>query len=351
MKTKILIGELSSYKAIVICKYIKLNYPNVFIFTFDTSGYSKFFHTKFSDVHFVIDRKSFYEEIKWIIKENEIDHFFPVINSTLTTFLSYKKDYGRSLDYMSNLSDYTMLNDKYSLFKLSVEEGILMPQHYLSVKDAEIPFVVKPTNRSGARGVKYVRSKKDIEKINGTTDQIIQQYVEGVGVGYSFYCKNGEIITATGHRRLAEYPVTGGPSTYRENYYDERFRKIANKIIQKRNYTGFVMLEFKLTKDNELYLLEANPRIWGSINQGLVNGVNYFEGIIGKTELVKQYSRRNKATYISPLIYLSILMNLLRFRFSLLFLFIKNMNRNVVDVSLLKDTKAYLSTIFHRTLS
>lgn len=351
MKTKILIGELSSYKAIVICKYIKLNYPNVFIFTFDTSGYSKYFHTKFADVHFVIDRKHFYEEIKWIIKENEIDHFFPVINTTLTTFLNFKQDYGHSLDYMSGLADYQMLNDKYSLFKLAVEEEILMPQHYLSVKDAVIPFVVKPTNRSGAIGVKYVKSKKDLKKVFDSKDQIVQQYVEGVGVGYSFYCKKGEILTSAGHRRLAEYPITGGPSSYRENYYDERFRIIANKIIQKRKYTGFVMLEFKLTKDNKLYLLEANPRIWGSINQGLINGINYFEGIIGKTELVKQYSRRNKATYISPLLYLSMISHILRFRFSLIFLFIKNISRNVVDVSLFKDIKAYLSTIFHRTLS
>ena len=142
MKTKVLIGELSSYKAIVICKYIKLNYPDVFVFTFDTSGYSKYFHTKYSDVHFVIDREHFYEEIKWIIKENEIEFFFPVINSTLTTFLNFKQDYGHSLDYMSDRADYQMLNDKYSLFKLAVEEGILMPKHYLSVKDAEIPFVV-----------------------------------------------------------------------------------------------------------------------------------------------------------------------------------------------------------------
>ena len=142
-----------------------------------------------------------------------------------------------------------------------------------------------------------------------------------MGVGFSFYCKNGEIITSTGHRRLAEYPITGGPSSYRENYYDERFHDIASKIIKKRNYTGFVMLEFKLTKDNELYLLEANPRIWGSINQGLVNGVNYFEGIIGETNLTKQYSNKNKTTYISPLIFLSMFSHLLRFQFSLIFLF------------------------------
>jgi len=351
MKTKILIGELSSYKAIVICKFIKLNYPNVFVFTFDTSGYSKIFHTKYSDVHFVIDRKHFYEEIKWIIKENEIDLFFPVINSTLTTFLNFKQDYGHSLDYMSDRADYQMLNDKYSLFKLAVEEEILMPEHYLSVKEAKIPFVVKPTNRSGALGVKYVKREKDREKVRDCKDQIVQQYVEGVGVGYSFYCKNGEIITSTGHRRLAEYPITGGPSSYRENYQDERFHSIANKIINKRNYTGFVMLEFKLTKDNELYLLEANPRIWGSINQGLVNGVNYFEGIIGKTKLAKAYSNTNKKTYISPLIYLSILSHFLHFRFSLIFHFLKNYKENIVDVSLLKDPKAYLATIFHRTLS
>lgn len=351
MKIKILVGELSSYKAIVICKYIKLNYPNVFVFTFDTLGYSRYFHSKYSDVHFVIDRKNFFEDIKWIIKENEIDFFFPVINSTLTTFLSFKEEYGHSLDYMSNLEDYQMLNDKASLYHLAVELGIKVPRHYNSVEEAIVPFVIKPTNRSGAIGVKYVTNVKDKHKYHDDTQQIIQEFIKGTGVGYSFYCKEGKIITALGHKRLAEYPISGGPSTYRENYTDERFAEIASKIIKERNYTGFVMLEFKLTNNNELFLLEANPRIWGSINQGLVNGVNYFEGIIGEGKTHKEYSYKNKTTYISPLIYLSMLSQIFHFRFRLVFTFLKNIRKNKIDVSLTDDLSAYMSTIFHRTLS
>ena len=63
---------------------------------------------------------------------------------------------------------------------------------------------------------------------------------------------------------------------YREPFDDDRMVECTKKILEKTHWSGFAMFEFKLTEDNEIYLIEVNPRIWGSINQGLKNGFNYF---------------------------------------------------------------------------
>ena len=169
-------------------------------------------------------------------------------------------------------------------------------------------------------------------------------------MGYSFYCKEGEICDGYGHRRLAEFPASGGSSTYRTSYTDERMVKAASTIVKELNYTGFAMFEFKLSSNNELYLLEVNPRIWGSVNQGLSNGTNYFRKILGEAETQTKNSVKSINTYVGPLIYLSFLQYLMKMKWAPVGQFFNNITNSSPDVHLLKDPGAYLSTILRKLL-
>jgi len=346
---KVLVGEISSYKAIVIARFIKKNYKDAIIYTYGKRRLSKFIRSKYSDKFFYIHPVFFESELKAIIEEYEIDYFFPVINNSLSVLLKYKDKYGKSLDYIGDDKAYSILNNKSSLHVLAKSLGIKVPETYENIQQAVIPCVVKPTNLSSAIGVEYIfkESEKSKISIKEYDNHLIQDYIKGTGVGYSFYCKNGIINTGYGHRRLAEYPISGGSSTYRTRYDNYKMHDIASKIVKKLNYTGFAMFEFKLTKDNELYLLEVNPRIWGSINQGLEEGrINYFEEILGVSTQMKS-GEIVKNTYI-PLVYLSIFHSVIRFKFGLLFLFLANIFINKSDVNLLIDPKGYLSMILRK---
>ena len=179
-------------------------------------------------------------------------------------------------------------------------------------------------------------------------DIIIQEYIQGEGVGYSVFAKKGKIVSGFGHKRLAEYPVSGGSSVYRENYENEEIRSVSEKIVIATQWSGFAMFEFKLTPDNEIYLIEVNPRIWGSINQGLQNGVNYFEEILGKSTLVRNTDKVNIKTYLSPLIYLSLLKYLQHVNFKPLLTFIGNVFYNRADVNIFSDFKGWFGTILRK---
>jgi len=199
---------------------------------------------------------------------------------------------------------------------------------------------------SASKGVKYILRENDRNRYRShyNQDLIIQEYIRGVGVGYSVYAKNGEILVGFGHKRLAEHPITGGSSVYREAHFERRTRDLAQKILRATQWTGFAMFEFKLTEENELYVIEVNPRIWGSINQGLQNGYNYFEPILGKSEFRADQKVLYK-TYLSPLVYLSFLSYLARFNARPVIDFLKNLRVNRADVSFLDDFKGFISLI------
>lgn len=348
----ILLGEISSYKAIVIARFLKRNYKEAFIYTYDKKRRSNYIRSKYSDKHLYVNPKYFEKEIQSIIVDHKIDFFFPVINNSLSILLKDKSKYGKSLNYIENIHSYNILNNKFSLHTIAEKLNIRVPKLYPTIEAAKIPFVVKPTNLSSAIGVKYVFTESDILNVNNPIKEdnnIIQEYVTGVGVGYSFYCNKGKIVHGYGHRRLAEYPATGGSSTYRTYYHNNLMHEYASLIVEEVNYTGFAMFEFKLTKNNELFLLEVNPRIWGSINQGMADGnVNYFEEILGPSTSKKINQKRNVNTYISPLINLSILQYIFKLKFKPLSVFVSNFFRNKPDVSIFSDPTGYVSTILRK---
>lgn len=348
MRSKsILLGEISSYKAIVIAGFIKKHYPTIVVYSYDTKSFTHKFHSKHSDRHFVVSIDDYENELSKIIKNNAIDYFFPVINVSLSKLWESKEAFYGTLDYLGDIASYHVLNDKIRVHKLALQLGLKAPVRYRSISEAKFPYVIKPTNLSSAKGVVYVRKEEDIKQ-DLETNLIIQQYVEGVGVGYSFYCKDGVIMNGYGHKRLAEYPVSGGSSTYREAYQNDDMVNIAVKIVAHLNYTGFAMFEYKLTSEGDIYLIEVNPRIWGSINQGLANGNNYFYEILGKPEVPAISPAKEKKTYLVPLFYLSLLKYSLKGQFKPLLTWIKNYSHNRSDVSLFSDPKGWLSLVLRK---
>lgn len=351
---KILIGEISSYKAIVIARYIKENYSGICIHTHDFRKFTSFYKTKYSDIHHVIKyqiESKYLEDISDIIKKQNIDFFFPVHSDYIGMILENKKLFNNSLSYLGSFIDYKNLHNKENLIQKAYKLGIRVPKKFNDLKEAEVPFIGKPKESSSAKGLVYFLLEKDKTKNykQSFKNYIFQEYIEGIGCGYSVYAINGKIKTGYEHIRLAEYPVTGGSSVYRDSFYKEEMHSIAQKILETIPWTGFAMFEFKLTPKGELVLIEVNPRIWGSINQGLQNGVNYFEAILGKSDNLS-YQNKNIKTYLSPQIYLSLLLYIIKGNLKPFIEFIKNNRLNRADISLWNDPKGWLSVILRKIL-
>ena len=85
--------------------------------------------------------------------------------------------------------------------------------------------------------------------------------------------QDGRVLASLAHRRVREYPVSGGPSTICVSVVDERLSGYAAAVIHELGWTGVAMVEFK--KDDDYLLMEVNPRFWGSMPLATRAGVNF----------------------------------------------------------------------------
>lgn len=161
------------------------------------------------------------------------------------------------------------LNDKETVHQRCLELGIPVPEEYGGEPGA-YPVVVKP--HCGEKfGLKardryaVARNREEYEACLTAMRKydpapIVQQRVDGDGMGASLLLdRDSRLICALCHRRVREFPMSGGPSTCCESFYDEDLIDSAFRLLNSFGFVGMAMVEFKGP-----YVLEVNPRVWGS---------------------------------------------------------------------------------------
>jgi len=153
------------------------------------------------------------------------------------------------------------------------------------------PCVLKPATRSPSftevsRGRKAVRleTRTELEDlvaiIDGyETDFVLQAAVEGGEdriVSYHAYIRpGGQAMADFTGRKLRTAPRLYGFSTYVEITDDQEVRRVGRAVLEELGFSGVVKLDFKRDKrDNQLYLLEINPRFNLWHHAGAVAGVS-----------------------------------------------------------------------------
>ncbi|REL33821.1 hypothetical protein DYD21_10475 [Rhodohalobacter sp. SW132] len=204
-----------------------------------------------------------------------------------------------------------LAQNKRKTFKYAESINILCPKTIYDTSDdlskiserlseLSFPVVLKFVN-VGETGVKYCNSLKEVEEIltgygykeGNIQPPVIQEYILGHGVGYYGLYKNGECIYDYTHRRIHEYPVTGGSSTFAVSTNNKELKKIGRKILTSLEWNGVAMIEFKETAEGELVLMEINPKFWGSYalseKIGLSIAWDYYNLAKGKKVETKEY--------------------------------------------------------------
>lgn len=116
------------------------------------------------------------------------------------------------------------LNDKETVHARAQSLGIPVPRQYDGVPPERYPVVIKPHC-----GEKFGLKAADRYAVADTPEAyaqilarmqrydpapIVQDRITGPGIGVSLLLgRDGRLICALCHRRIREYPVTGGPST------------------------------------------------------------------------------------------------------------------------------------------
>jgi predicted ATP-grasp superfamily ATP-dependent carboligase len=163
---------------------------------------------------------------------------------------------------------------KQNTFPLARRLGIPVPRTYKAPEDVGgFPVVVKKSVGSG--GVRYVKTPEELARID-TSDALIQEYVPGDGYGLFALFERGRERAVFMHRRIREYPITGGASTAAESFYDPGLRDLGLTLLRALNWHGVAMVEFKKDRRDGAYkLMEINAKFWGSLDLAIAAGVDF----------------------------------------------------------------------------
>jgi len=256
-------------------------------------------YSKYSKKHFqYLDPKRYPDQfIQCILSEVKKEHYDVLITlgGEGMRLLSKYRDHFLPFVKMP-LPDHEVLMkaaNKAETLKIAIENNIPCPKTYF-IKDIEdvkkiqneliFPVIMKPTESTSSKGLEYVTIKEKLIETFEKTSQIfgetiIQELIPPGGETYGFealFSKNSEPRAVFVHKRLREYPITGGPSTLRVGVKNPEIEKLGAQLLQILGWYGVAMVEFKVDpRDNTPKLMEINPRFWGSLSLPIASGVDF----------------------------------------------------------------------------
>jgi len=106
---------------------------------------------------------------------------------------------------------------------------------------------------------------------------LLQERIEGPGVGVFLCCDESGVVASFAHRRLREKPPSGGVSVLSESVLpDPAALEQASRLLAALEWRGVAMVEFKRDlRDGSLRLMEINGRFWGSLQLAIDAGVDF----------------------------------------------------------------------------
>jgi predicted ATP-grasp superfamily ATP-dependent carboligase len=144
------------------------------------------------------------------------------------------------------------------------------------------PIVLKRLSSSGARGVFYLRRDSLSEFLDATSAELrfgnflVQRFVRGTGYGVSMLFNHGQPRARFTHKRLREKFHSGGISTLRISTANGMLEDYAERLLSSVKFHGVAMVEFKFDETTQqAWLLEVNPRFWGSLALAIQSGVDF----------------------------------------------------------------------------
>jgi predicted ATP-grasp superfamily ATP-dependent carboligase len=156
------------------------------------------------------------------------------------------------------------------------------------VADAmSMPVVLKPTrsvrSAGGAKhGVVHARDREALMEVAARLPSdaypvLAQERITGPGLGVFLLRWGGALVAAFAHRRVREYPPSGGGSVLCESMaLDPLLLTQAEALLQHFDWSGVAMVELKQdATTGESVLMEVNARFWGSLQLAVDAGVDF----------------------------------------------------------------------------
>jgi len=217
---------------------------------------------------------------------------------------------------IAEFSKIEAASDKYRMARLCEEIGVPAPRSFVPASETELrqidrelagPYVIKPQKESPGRSVLYARNEEELFDVyrkafffhaqSANELPILQEFIPGYGCGFFATYQYGVCKRIFMHRRIREYPASGGVSTCAESYYHPQLEEYGRRVLDALQWHGVAMAEFRFdTRQRTFKLIEVNPKLWGSLELALAADAD-FPGDLCKMasgkdlEFTREYNR------------------------------------------------------------
>jgi predicted ATP-grasp superfamily ATP-dependent carboligase len=244
------------------------------------------------------DTHGFVEGVLDFINRNAIDLVVPVTDWTLLPLSEYGERFKDICKVaLPPASSIEQVSDKHQTLLVAKSVGIKIPQTWLikspgdvvSLRGVKFPLVVKDRfslrwreGRAVFGGVSYAYSREELEiqvskRLMAAGDALVQEFVPGVGIGFSCFIAGDQVRLPFQWRRIREIDPRGSASSCRESSsLDEKIERDSSELMRRIGFEGIAMVEYKKTPAQPYpVLMEINGRPWGSIALPIASGIDY----------------------------------------------------------------------------
>lgn len=313
-------------KAIIIFSGFNPRAAVSFIRTLETNGVTygiiakseedDIFLTKYSDRVFAVrsvmqldaqDLKSSIESLQTRLKADE--YIIAPSTEALNRFLLNNKAILTELNCYLPLVEkelYETISDKQSFGALCKTNNILVPDEFNNIDSTDPSFVAKPKTYLSKDNKVHTpilingqKEKDNFLAQYNVDDFYFQEYITGESLYllYYFY-KNGDLVKFSQNNYMQQLDgksIVGAESTdFHLSPESEKYEKLFRSL----SFRGLVMVEVK-RQDNNIYMIEANPRFWGPSQLFIDAGVNLFEAFLADIDIIPErpaFLPKNKNT-------------------------------------------------------
>lgn len=273
-------------------------------------SYSKYCRNtiKLNSDHQNID--SYAKEIIHFLKKGNYDVFIPVGLESNLVASKYKTEIQSFVnlvvpdwEYMKIAANKDMTMNLASSLGVPIPKTLVLDNPEDLDNITKFPVVIKSSDGSKDY-VKYCNDSHELlEKFTKLSSKsktriICQEYVEGFGCGFFGIYYNGKLISHFLHKRVKEFPITGGTSAVAESFFDEKLYIYGKQLGDALHWNGPIMAEFKYDAiEKEYKLIEINPKLWGSLDLTIEAGINIPQILI-QIALNKEINSTSSYRYI-----------------------------------------------------
>lgn len=214
------------------------------------------------------------EDLKRVVERYAINVVLPFVDPAIAVASMLKKCCSDVFIPVSDENICGIMFDKARAAEWFDRNGIRQPDVYHRKEEYRYPVILKPRTGSASKGIMVCKAENELPQ--STEGYLVQKYIdEHKEISVDCYVDSkGNILSVVPRIRLE---TAGGEAVRSVTVRDREIIALSEQILEAGNFRGPVTIQFLKDRDNNVFVMEINPRLGG----GVVNSIGAGSGIAG----------------------------------------------------------------------